>query len=80
MTSSCGREQIAPRSDGAVPLDAPAATNVPFVDGSDEGRHTAAPHEGNVNCLEARFAGREKTAGTAAAMATMYVVVFMSMV
>lgn len=59
---------MAPRSEGAVPLDAPVATNVPFVEGFVEGRHAAAPQEGTVNCLENRFAGREKTAGMAAAM------------
>lgn len=57
-----------PRSDGAVPLDAPVATNVPFIDGFVEGKHDAAPHEGTVNCLEIRFAGRDRTAGTAAAI------------
>ena len=58
-------------------MEAPVATNVPFIEWLEEGRHAAAPHEGNVNCLETRFVGREKTAGTAAAMMAKYVTVFM---
>lgn len=58
---------------GAVPFDAPVATNVPFV----AARHVSAPHVGTLNCFVTSPEGRDQTAGTAAAITTMYANVFM---
>lgn len=65
-----------PRSLGAVPLGAPVATKVLFV----EARHVSAPQVGIAKDLEAALAGNDQTAGTAAAMTAMNVVFFMLMV
>ena len=65
-----------PRSLGAMPLGAPVATKLPFV----EARHVSAPQVGITKDLEATLAGSDQTAGTAAAMAVMNMVVFMLMV
>lgn len=52
---------------GAVPLDAPVATKVPFV----EVKHVSAEQVGSENCLPTRPWGRDQAAGTAAAMKAM---------
>ena len=65
-----------PRSLGAVPLGATVVTKVPFV----EARHVSAPQVGIAKDLKATLAGSDQTAGTAAAMTVMNVVVFMLMV
>jgi hypothetical protein len=57
-------------------LDAPLATNVPFV----VAKHASAPQVGTLNCLATSPAGRDQTAGTAAAITAMYVKVFMMVV
>jgi len=63
LTSACEREQMPPRSLGAVPLDVPLVTKLPPV----EARQASAPHAGTLNCLELRPAGRDQTLGMAAA-------------